>query len=169
MWSRQRRKAQVWIVSSPGSLTMIDPSSSQNWRERSRDKKGSLWAYPNVHNNGHTSQRTCRRTSANGHMSVSLLPSPGWPLPPLRFLKVREYAEDGTIKLVQVPTKWQLADLFTKRLAPKTHAHLRAIVLGDAQFDHSRYDAEFAACSSQTTRSSRTARSRRRAMIAAFR
>ena len=86
----------------------------------------------------------------------------------LRYLKVREYQEDGTIRLVQVPTKWQLADLFTKRLAPKTHKHLRAIVLGGAQFDHSLYDAALAnaAYRSQTTR---TERSIRRASTATFR
>ena len=87
----------------------------------------------------------------------------------LRYLKVREYQEDGTIRLIQVPTKWQLADLFTKRLAPKTHKHLRAIVLGNAPFDHSRYDDALADAAYRSRTTTRTERSSRRASKAIFR
>ena len=52
---------------------------TQLWAGKGR----ALGHISNGHNNGHTSQRICRRASANGQMSVSLLPSPGWPLPPL--------------------------------------------------------------------------------------
>ena len=36
----------------------------------------------------------------------------------LRWLKVQEYAAEGTIDLIQVGTKWQIADALTKWLAP---------------------------------------------------
>ena len=60
----------------------------------------------------------------------------------LRFLKIQEYAERGMIRMVQVPTKFQLADMLTKRLDPGNHQRLRRMILGHDAFDHRRYFAE---------------------------
>ena len=60
----------------------------------------------------------------------------------LRFLKIQEYAERGMIRMVQVPTKFQLADMLTKRLDPGNHQRLRRMILGHDSFDHRRYFAE---------------------------
>ena len=63
----------------------------------------------------------------------------------IRFLKVTEYAERGIIDVVQTPTKWQLADLLTKRVSPARHRFLSELVLGSAPFNHRLYDQ----CSSE--------------------
>ena len=58
----------------------------------------------------------------------------------IRFLKVAEYAQRGVIDVVQIPTKWQLADLLTKRVSPARHRFLCDLLLGTTFFNHQLYD-----------------------------
>ena len=57
----------------------------------------------------------------------------------LRWLKVQEYASEGTIDLIQVGTKWQIADALTKWLPRPRFEFLRGYLLGTSTFDHSKY------------------------------
>ena len=57
----------------------------------------------------------------------------------LRWLKVQEYATEGTIDLIQVGTKWQIADALTKWLPRPRFEFLRGYLLGTSTFDHSKY------------------------------
>ena len=57
----------------------------------------------------------------------------------LRWLKVQEYAAEGTIDLIQVGTKWQIADALTKWLPRTRFEFLRGYLLGTSMFDHSKY------------------------------
>ena len=55
-----------------------------------------------------------------------------------RGAKLARNDQDGA----QVPTKFQLADMLTKRLDPGNHQRLRRMILGHDTFDHRRYFAE---------------------------
>ena len=52
---------------------------------------------------------------------------------------VQEYATEGTIDLIQVGTKWQIADALTKWLPRPRFEFLRGYLLGTSTFDHSKY------------------------------
>ena len=57
----------------------------------------------------------------------------------LRFLKVQEYVTRRICNMVQVPTSYQLADIFTKCTQGKTFSKLSEMVCGYTSFDHNRY------------------------------
>ena len=57
----------------------------------------------------------------------------------LRFLKVQEYVTRRICNMVQVPTSYQLADIFTKCTQGKTFTKLSEMVCGNTSFDHNRY------------------------------
>ena len=59
--------------------------------------------------------------------------------PELRFLKVQEYVTRRICNMVQVPTSYQLADIFTKCTQGKTFSKLSEMVCGYTSFDHNRY------------------------------
>ena len=57
----------------------------------------------------------------------------------LRFLKIQEYVSDLVVTMVQVPTAYQLADIFTKSKTGKAFHKLSDMVCGYTQFEHKRY------------------------------
>ena len=57
----------------------------------------------------------------------------------LRFLKIQEYVTRRICNMVQVPTSYQLADIFTKCTQGKTFTKLSEMVCGYTSFDHNRY------------------------------
>ena len=48
----------------------------------------------------------------------------------IKYHKIKELVADATVRVVQVPTRWQLADFFTKIHGPTMFLRLRRLILG---------------------------------------
>jgi hypothetical protein len=58
----------------------------------------------------------------------------------LRWFKIQEYVSAGALGMVEIGTKWQLADALTKWLPRVRFEFLRGLLLGTVPFDHSKYE-----------------------------